>query len=95
MALQSEEQYEWDPNKSLSNFQNRGFGFDLIHQFDWSTAITRQSLRSTEEERWVSTGRIAERIYVAVWTRRGLSIRIISLRKANRREVNTYVRAKG
>ena len=94
MTPQSRIHYDWDENKSLRNFQIRGFGFDLIRQFDWSTAITRQDLRSTEEERWVSTGLIAERLYIAVWTQRGIITRTISLRKANDREVYIYERAR-
>ena len=86
--------YEWDENKSLSNLQTRGFGFDLIRHFDWNTSTTRQDLRSVAEERWVSTGLIEERLYVAVWTRRGNATRIISLRKANRREAIEYAQAR-
>ena len=84
--------YEWDEDKSLSNLQTRGFGFDLIHRFEWNTADTWQDLRSVEEARWVSTGLIGERLYVAVWTMRGITTRIISLRKANDREVDGYER---
>ena len=37
MTLQPGLHYDWDDNKSLWNLQIRGFGFDLIRQFDWST----------------------------------------------------------
>ena len=85
--------YEWDDNKSRWNLPTRGFGFDLIRRFDWSTAITHRSL-SSQEARWVSTGLIEERLYVAVWTQRGNITRIISMRKANNREVNEYERTR-
>ena len=84
--------YEWDENKSRSNLQARGFGFDLIHHFEWVTADTRQDFRSEIEARWISTGFIGERLYVAVWTLRGIATRIISLRKANDREIDGYER---
>ena len=86
--------YQWDENKSRSNLQTRGFAFDLIHQFDWNTTVTRQDSRSVEEARWVSTGLIEGRLYVAVWTRREGFTRIISLRKANRRKALTYAQAR-
>ena len=86
--------YQWDENKSRSNLQTRGFEFDLIHRFDWTTSTTRQDLRITGEERWISTGLIEERLYVAVWTQRGIFTRIISLRKANDREVDIYEQAR-
>lgn len=86
--------YEWDENKSRSNLETRGFGFDLIHRFDWNTADTRQDLRSVKEARLISTGLIEGRLYVAVWTRREGFTRIISLRKANRREAIAYAQAR-
>ena len=82
--------YEWDENKSQLNFQRRGFGFGLIHNFDWNTAVSWQNLRILEEDRRVSIGLIEERLYVAVWTQRGIFTRIISLRKANDREIDIY-----
>ena len=81
--------YEWDDNKSRWNLQTRGFVFDLIRRFNWSTAITQRSI-SNQEARWVSTGLIEERLYVAVWTRRGNITRIISLSKANSKAANEY-----
>ena len=92
MTPQSGSQYEWDENKSRENLRERGFGFDLVHRFEWSTSTTRQDLRSVAEERWISTGFIEERLYVVVWTWRRTAIRIISLRKANDREVDGYER---
>ena len=86
--------YEWDENKSRSNFQTRGFGFDLIQRFDWTTAVSWHDLRIVEEERRVSIGHIEGRLYVTVWTQREGSTRIISLRKANRREAIVYARAR-
>ena len=86
--------YQWDEDKSRSNLQNRGFGFDLVHRFDWNSADTRRDLRSVEEPRWISTGLIEERLYIAVWTRREGFTRIISLRKANRREALAYARTR-
>ena len=86
--------FQWDENKSQGNLQMRGFGFELIHHFDWSTAVTQQDLRTGEEQRWVSVGLIEGRLYVTVWTQRGAATRIISLRKANDREVDKYERAR-
>ena len=86
--------YEWDENKSRLNFQRRGFGFDLIHHFEWNNAVSWQDLRSLEEDRRVSIGLIEGRLYVTVWTLREGFTRIISLRKANRREAIVYAQAR-
>ncbi len=86
--------YQWDENKSRSNLQTRGFGFDLIHYFEWNNAISWQDLRIMEEDRRVSIGLIEGRLYVAVWTMGEGFTRIISLRKANRREAIVYAQAR-
>lgn len=42
------------------------------------------------EERIIATGNIAGRLHVCIYTLRGMTYRIISLRKANGREVDAY-----
>jgi len=42
------------------------------------------------EARFIATGEIAGRLHVCVDTLRGDAYRIISLRRANRRETNAY-----
>ncbi|WP_371257065.1 BrnT family toxin [Pandoraea sp. SD6-2] len=46
--------------------------------------------RNYNEERFVTLGLIGDRVHVMVFTVRGEAIRVISLRKANRREVKQY-----
>ena len=86
--------YKWDDQKSFGNLTIRGFSFDLIHQFDWSTALNQRDSRHTSEQRWISLGLIDQRLYVSVWTPRDSATRIISLRKANEREAARYAQAK-
>jgi uncharacterized DUF497 family protein len=43
-----------------------------------------------DEERIVSYGMVQERIWVCVFTRRGDTVRVISVRKANERETQLY-----
>ena len=81
--------YEWAEEKREETLRVRGVDFDSMDHFDWDTALTRQSDR-TGETRWSSIGYIGERLYHVVWTRRGVSTRIISLRKANARESAIY-----
>jgi uncharacterized DUF497 family protein len=63
--------------------------FSAIGGFDWATSKTRLDNRH-EEPRFIARGRIGTRLHVVVFTRRGEDIRIISLRKANPREVRDY-----
>ena len=81
--------YEWDEEKRAANLQKHGLDFDAMEQFQWRTAHVKTSLRGGEV-RYVATGHIGTRLHRAVFTRRGDRTRIISLRKANRREARDY-----
>ena len=81
--------YEWDESKRTETLEARGVDFAEIYDFDWDTASTHRSYRN-DEARLVSLGMIGNRLYHVVWTWRGENRRIISLRKANRRESRVY-----
>ncbi len=82
--------YEWDEAKRAETLLNRGVDFASIEYFDWESALHRISDRDGEA-RWSTLGLIGNRVYHVVWTERGQTIRIISLRKANAREATRYV----
>ena len=81
--------YEWDESKRTETLEARGVDFAEIYDFDWDTALTWGSDRN-DEDRLVSLGIIRNRLYHVVWIWRGENRRIISLRKANRRESRVY-----
>ena len=81
--------YEWDADKRAETLARRGIDFASMDYFEWATALTRRSDRYGEI-RWSSYGLIQERLLKVIWTEREESIRIISLRKANVREVRSY-----
>lgn len=84
-----EREYEWDEEKSRTNVAERQLPFSEIGNFDWNTAVIRQSDRYGET-RWLATGYIGQRLHVIVFTERGDRLRIISLRTASRRERREY-----
>jgi len=85
--------YEWDEKKRASNLLTHGIDFAIVRNFDWNAAlIIRDTRRNYREPRFLSYAPIADRLYAMVWTPRGDVRRIISLRKANRREVLKYER---
>jgi uncharacterized DUF497 family protein len=84
-------QYVWDELKRAANVAAHGIDFTAAYRFEWDTArIDPDRRRNYGEERFVGLGRIGLRIHVLVFTSRGELVRIISLRKANRREVKRY-----
>lgn len=82
---------EYDPNKNQANMTSRGIDFAIAVDFDWHTALVIQDERHNYgEARYIAMGRIDERLHVLVFTVRGEVIRVISLRKANKKEVKHY-----
>ena len=81
--------YEWDHAKRRSNLSKHGVDFVAIRSFDWDTAVIAHDDRHAEP-RFIATGFIGQRLYVAVFTERGDSVRVISLRRANSREARRY-----
>ena len=94
MTAQPASPYQWDENKRQETLRSRGIDFMLVAQADWSTAVHYQQERAGEI-RYSSYAVIGERLYNVVWTPRGEYTRIISLRKANGREITRYEQAQG
>ena len=87
---------EWDEAKRASNVVKHGVDFARAAAFEWDTALVRADTRSMYGEvRLVAMGLIKDRVHVLVFTIRETGIRVISLRKANSKEVGAYVLAVG
>jgi len=88
--------YEWDEAKREANLEKHGIDFilaPLIHEADFK--LTIPSPRGGET-RWVDVAEIEDEavVFTLVYTLRHKAIRIVSLRKANRKEHKLYVQAK-
>jgi uncharacterized DUF497 family protein len=80
--------YEWDETKREKNLANHGVDFALIETLDWEQAvIEKDERRDFAEDRYRALGCIGGRLHAAVFAIRLGNIRVISLRKANKREV--------
>jgi uncharacterized DUF497 family protein len=67
---------------------------DLAENLDWATALIWVDTRKDYgERRYCVLGFIEDRLYSVVFTPRAGEPRVISLRKANKREVNRYEKA--
>jgi hypothetical protein len=84
--------FEWDGAKSDACLALRGFDFAHASAvFDDPLLLVEADSRLDYGElRFVAFGAIAGRVYAVVFTPRFGKIRIISARKANRREVARY-----
>ena len=84
-------EYERDTAKNEANIAAGRLDFAAIEGFEWETAVIIPSHRSGEM-RWAAIGLIGNRLYHVVYTRRDDRRRIISLRRASRKERDRYVR---
>lgn len=82
---------EFDAAKDAANIAERGipFAFAAI-LLSAPHELEVDDRREYGEVRMIATGEIAGRVHVCVYTMRGDAFRIISLRRANRRESDAY-----
>ncbi len=82
--------FEWDPDKSVSNKAKHGIDF-LSAQCLWEDE-NRIEIHAPYplEDRIVLIARYAGKLWAAVYALRGDAVRIISVRRARKREVGLY-----
>ena len=81
----------FDPQKNERNIAQRGLPFEIVEDFEWDNALVVEDLRKVYgERRFQALGLIAGRLHALVFTPRAGLVHVISLRKANRREIKLY-----
>lgn len=85
----------YDPAKDRLNKAKHGVSLADARNIIWDQAFESLDDRHDYgEDRYVALAPIANRLYYVVFVDRAMKRRIISLRKANAREVKYYVEAK-
>jgi len=83
--------YEWDEAKRVENLEKHGIDFFAASGFDWDTSVVFEDRRRDYgEPRSLAYGFLDGRLYALVFTLRDRRTRLISFRKANRREQAAY-----
>jgi uncharacterized protein len=83
--------YEFDHEKSEANLAKHRVAMTVVQGFEWETAKVREDDRKRYAEcRYEALGFIEGRLHVLVFCHRAEKLRVISLRKANLREVSRY-----
>jgi uncharacterized DUF497 family protein len=84
-------QIEFDPKKNEANIRDRGLSFELAAGVDFDSALIWQDKRKAYPEvRFSALGMLEGRLHAVVFTEAAKGIRVISFRKANKREERTY-----
>lgn len=89
--MQDEWTFEWDPAKDRANRKKHGISFAMARAMWDDPFLVEARLQSFPEERWAAIARLPFGYYTAIVTYRGDStIRIISVRKSSKKEVEIY-----
>jgi len=83
---------EFDPVKDAANKTKHGVSLAIAGELDWKAALVWVDARfEYQETRMIALAPKAQILYYVAFVDRGEVRRIISLRRANRREVRHYV----
>jgi len=83
---------EFDPNKDVTNLAKHGVSLGLAYELDWNAALVWVDDRFEYHElRMIALAPRTSTLYYVAFVDRGDVMRIISLRRATRREVKHYV----
>lgn len=83
--------FEFDIAKSASNKEKHGIGFDDVQQLWSGGKLVLLTARDIEQEqRFAVIGVLREKYWVAFYTHRADSIRLISVRRARTKEIEYY-----
>lgn len=83
---------EFDPTKDVGNQAKHGVSLALAGELDWEAALVWVDDRFEYAElRMIALAPKTNILYYVAFVDRGVARRIISLRRANRREVKHYV----
>jgi uncharacterized protein len=82
--------FEYGPDKSAENKRKHGIDFEEAQALWADPALVEIPARTSEEPRWLLIGKIDEKHWSAVVTRREVNIRLISVRRSRDEEVRIY-----
>jgi uncharacterized protein len=84
----------YDPKKNARNIATRDLSFDRAHEFDFLNATIEIDDRiDYGETRIVAVGFLDGRLHVLCYVEIDGGIRVISFRKANKREMKKYAQS--
>lgn len=76
--------------KDAANQKKHGVSLALAADFDWDTVRTQPARTGRAEVRFRVLGKVHGVVYSAIVTDRGVTKRVIGLRRTNRKERDVY-----
>lgn len=83
-------EFEFDKDKSKANLQKHGIDFQAAQEMWKDPYLLEIKAKSEDEQRFLLIGRIGEKHWSAVVTYKNERIRLISVRRSRKKEVELY-----
>ena len=88
-------EFEWDERKRARILKDRALDLASAYLFFDGRPAIHQPTPRNEEDRWKTTAIIEGVLFTLVWTWRGETIRVITMRRAHEQEIRKYRTAHG
>ena len=82
--------FEWDDQKRLINKEKHGIDFEAVKSLWLDDERVEIEMAFPDEKRWALIAKIEEKTWTAIYTVRGETMRLISVRRARPKEVRLY-----
>lgn len=82
--------FEYDPNKSESNKLKHGIDFEEAQQLWKDADLLVFTVMEQPENRQLAIEKISHKHWSVIFTQRGKNIRLISVRRARKKEIELY-----
>lgn len=83
-------EFEFDEDKSKANLIKHGIDFNKAQELWKDPDLLEFKVRYVNESRYLIIGRITEKFWSAVITYRNEKVRLISVRRSRKKEVELY-----
>ena len=83
-------EFEFDSNKSELNKQKHGIGFNEAKELWEDLDFIEIPVKTSDEPRFLIIGKISEKHWTGIITYRSDKIRIISVRRSRKEEIDIY-----
>ena len=82
--------FEWDADKNSSNKMKHGIDFEAAKGLWLDEDRVEIRVPYPIEDRWIVIGKLQKKVWSAIYTIRAESVRLISVRRARKKEVELY-----
>ena len=82
--------FDWDGRKSLVNMEKHGIDFETAKSLWLDEGRVEIEMAFPDEKRWALIATAKGKTWTAIYTVRGETIRLISVRRARIKEVRLY-----